>query len=397
MLKVAYIKNAYPERRCIINKVKEVKYINFTILNFTRIYNKFIKILRLDKLKKEDFICTLFIDINFKGKLIYHFFNDIILNSKNSYVVTYETLVPRVEYLSNIVHFSNKEVIDSLFLKNSTKLEKILEKLAEDNCKKLIALSNCNNEIQKYMLNFYPKYRDKIEKKMLVLPPPQKIIVNNYSEKNLNKEITFTFVGRDFFRKGGYEIVKTFEKIFQQNSNIKLNLVGEIDNIYNYAFKNFQDSNEKIKEIKNIIEKNKKNIFYYEVLSNEEVVSLMKNSHVGLLPTWADTYGYSVLEFQACACPVITTDLRALPEINSNEIGWLIEVPKNMFKELALENGQHKDRIRKIIQKSLYEYILEIVNNPDIIETKGKKSLQRIKREHSIEMYSKKLENIYFG
>lgn len=77
----------------------------------------------------------------------------------------------------------------------------------------------------------------------------------------------------------------------------------------------------------------------------------MKNSHVGLLQTWSDTYGYSVLEFQACACSVITTDLRALPEINNNEVGWLIELPKNIFKELVLEDEEHKNKICKIIQK----------------------------------------------
>jgi len=49
---------------------------------------------------------------------------------------------------------------------------------------------------------------------------------------------------------------------------------------------------------------------------------------LALLPTCAETHGDVVLEAQANGCPVITTDIRTLPEINPSEIGYLIEVPK---------------------------------------------------------------------
>ena len=62
-------------------------------------------------------------------------------------------------------------------------------------------------------------------------------------------------------------------------------------------------------------------ISYVPKLTNNETLELMKKSHIGLLPTYADTYGYSVLEFQAAGCPVITTNVRALPEINNNNLG----------------------------------------------------------------------------
>lgn len=64
----------------------------------------------------------------------------------------------------------------------------------------------------------------------------------------------------------------------------------------------------------------------------------MKKSDVGLLPTWADTYGYSVLEFQACGCPVISSNTRGLPEINNNEAGWIINMPLTKLKEIDYMN-----------------------------------------------------------
>lgn len=46
----------------------------------------------------------------------------------------------------------------------------------------------------------------------------------------------------------------------------------------------------------------------------------MKKAHVCLLPTWMDTFAYSVLEAQACGTPVISTSLRALTEINNENV-----------------------------------------------------------------------------
>jgi len=87
------------------------------------------------------------------------------------------------------------------------------------------------------------------------------------------------------------------------------------------------------KKLKSLILDNLDRITYYEYLPNNEILELMKYKiQVGMLPTRGDTYGYSVLEFQASGCPVISTDVRALLEINNEDCGWIINVPKNKFK-----------------------------------------------------------------
>ncbi len=50
----------------------------------------------------------------------------------------------------------------------------------------------------------------------------------------------------------------------------------------------------------------------------------MRTADIGMLPSYADTYGFSVLEAQA-GNAVITTDIRALPEVNNPAVGWLIK------------------------------------------------------------------------
>ena len=47
------------------------------------------------------------------------------------------------------------------------------------------------------------------------------------------------------------------------------------------------------------------------------------------------------MEFQACGLPRITTDVRALPEINNDKYGWLIQVAKNGAVDLSSDESLH--------------------------------------------------------
>jgi glycosyltransferase involved in cell wall biosynthesis len=154
---------------------------------------------------------------------------------------------------------------------------------------------------------------------------------------------------------------------------------------------------EEKKRLINIINKNKKRIIHHNELPNEEVLELMKTSaHVGLLPTHADTYGYSVLEFQASGCPVISTNLRALSEINNEDCGWLIDVSKSSLKEAFSNTSDELFEIQNTVEKKLEAIFIEILTKPEVIEKKGKKSLKRIELEHSPKEFSKKIKELYY-
>nr|WP_302846866.1 glycosyltransferase [Thermophagus xiamenensis] len=130
-------------------------------------------------------------------------------------------------------------------------------------------------------------------------------------------------------------------------------------------------------------------------MPNEKVLKLLKNSHVALLPTYADTYGYFVLEAQACGCPVISTDIRALPEINNNECGWIISVPKDKNGNGILKTAKDRKIFSTIIEKKLYSIVNEIILKPENILPKAEASIERIKKEHDPEKHANKLINIY--
>ncbi len=387
-MKIGICRQSYPEKRCIINRVNNNSYVDLSQYNIYCLLSKFEK-----KITKKSFCNNDYKNININTKKVdgYHYFNYIGI-MKAPWIVTFETFIPRIKDVSSIHHLKD----ENIKLKKTKSLNYGIRKLANYNCKKIIALSKCNYKMQKEILNLYPEYKEIIGNKLIQINPPQKLLINNFNSKNVGLDkITFTFVGSDFVRKGGLEILKAFLEVTRETDfNLELILITDFTKRYNYAFKEFQDENQYVENLVKEIE-GKEWIRHYNKISNEEVIKIMKETHVGLLPTWGDTYGFSVLEFQSCGCPVITTNVRALPEINNDECGWVINLNTNKFGELAIESKEEKDKIREIIVKDLKDIIRKIMNDKNIIKYKSNLSIDRIKRDHDLKDYERKLDKIY--
>jgi glycosyltransferase involved in cell wall biosynthesis len=136
-------------------------------------------------------------------------------------------------------------------------------------------------------------------------------------------------------------------------------------------------------------------IHHFTCLPNDAVTELLKRTHVGLLPSHGDPYGYSVLEAQACGCPVITTDIRAFPEINSGELGWLIPVPKNQLGYGLISTSEERARFSAILEEGLYRTITNTLQFPGGIREKGIRCLTRIKAYHDPAEKAREIERIY--
>lgn len=233
---------------------------------------------------------------------------------------------------------------------------------------------------------------------MIVLHPPQKLIVNNIEQKSnikalagSNPQIVFTFVGNQFFGKGGREVLTVFKKLCAENSNITLNIISDFSPDSYASHTTQQDVQHLWQELSLLPE----NIKILGTINNKEVIKTLCHSHVALLPTYADTYGYFVLEAQACGCPVVTTDIRALPEINNNECGWLINVIKDENGNAILNTSEQRRIFSKEIMEQLAQIIEQIIKNPLEIIVKGKKAIKRIKNIHSPNQHANQLYKVY--
>src|SRR3989344_1096543 len=106
----------------------------------------------------------------------------------------------------------------SLFVKNKEKIKRILEMKS---CKKII----CAHETS---FNFMSKeFGKKIRDKLILIRPALSISNIKRRKDNKKRKTTILFVGsinnpKDFYVKGGLEVIKTFEKIQEKEKKIEL-------------------------------------------------------------------------------------------------------------------------------------------------------------------------------
>lgn len=382
MKKVGYIDITYAEQRLIIEKL--MPYVSKERIQYEYLNRENLDIVakaikwgtKLLYQGKHNFLTNLR-EFHYEPILeppvdVIHTFNTVC-RIKKPWVVSFESTIPRYIYARK--QFENFYHV----LK-----ERGVEDMRRENCICLLPISNYTYHLQKKYFE-YIGAKDLINK-MKVLHPPQTIesdvdiIEKKYDDM---RELRFLMVGHAFFVKGGREIAEVLSE-FRKERDIKLTIVSSLINPFGQG-EGFD--NDDIKNFREFIVKNKEWITLYPVVSNRQVLNLARNAHIGLLPSYHDTYGYSVLEMQACGCPVITSDVRALPEINNNLCGWVSNI----------ENVR-KDGIQAMIKqnkKELYRIVEDILNGTGQIKNRACKSLQRIQTNHSPVKYGKKLMKVY--
>ncbi|MEO6882479.1 MAG: glycosyltransferase family 4 protein [Bacteroidia bacterium] len=319
--------------------------------------------------KTNDYFWNTFNDFNIHNVELFHFFNALSVG-KTPWITTFETSLPR---------WGNDKLI-----------QKGLSLIANDSCKKIIAISDSAANIQRQIVaTRFPEFSEIIESKLMVLHPTQKKIMQNLQGKNKSEIIRFTFIASDFTKKGGHEIIKVFNHLYNNGiKNWKLTIVSE-------SLNGDSTSSDSFNHVKKIIAKYPDNITLYFQLPNDKILELLRETDVGLLPSYQDTYGYSILEAQASGCPTITTDIRAFPEINNDEIGWIIKVPKDEFGNGIYSNKKEAVLFSNAICDQLYAIIEKIIQFPESIKEKGYKALQKIDTVNSPAKNAAILEAIY--
>ena len=341
----------------------------------------------LNRIARREIISTFdlnnqFYDLNLNKVDLLHLFNGISYG-RTHWVSTFETILPRFRSVVQLTRRTDHE------LEKDWKLRRAFEALAGPHCKKIIAISACTANMQRVLLDEFSRYKEEIEEKLVVMHPPQDLLVSQFEDKqvDLTGQVKFMFVGNAFFRKGGVEIIDTMKMLRDQyHYELELTVVSDL-RADGYAVPVDSDT---IQHTRAILQDNRDWINYYPQLPNTQVLELMKKAHIGLLPTYADTYGYSVLEFQAAGCPVITTNVRSLPEINDNERGWMIDVPKNHLGEAIYTTASDRNTISTTICAGLEKAVHEIFADRSIIPQKSAEAILNITANHSKADFSSK-------
>lgn len=379
-MKIGITDKSYPTERNILNKVSGAEYL--VLRKNNNLFHSLSTLKNLIFRKKIDFKGQYF--FYQKPKIdVLHLFNDINYSSQK-WLSTCETLVPRFNETKD-----DHQKVEPSHTKNK-KTEKALKKIAKKNCLGIICISDAGANIQFELLKNYPKLENTIKNKISVLHPPQKLIDRNSEEFYKNLEtFHFIFVGSQFFRKGGVEMIEVLQKL-KEKYKFKLTLISTFETD-NYVTKISKEEASKYVETL----KNETWLEIFEKLPNEKVLELIKKSHVGLLPTWSDTYGFSVLEMQAAGVPVISTDIRALPEINNEDCGWLINLPQNRLKQALYFTEEQKEILKNTLKEQLETVLINIFEHPEQLIRKSKNSVKRIQEMHEPKIFEENLKEIY--
>ncbi len=360
----------YPQQRNIIDLPFNT-WVPIHRFNYLRALNKVVNFRK--KYGFTPIFTNSYLDIGIRKPMIYHLINSIPLNNK-PFITTFETQLP----YWNIK--SGGRIKDKY---NRFAVERLLSK----KCCKLIAISNRAYRSHHSFLQRNFPYAMEMMKKVVVMFPPQKLIADKVHDMNHGEDINFVFVGVRFWGKGGEAIVRAFSKLTKEGMPVKLTIVGMLD---------VEDKipERKVSSIKETISTNDR-IAHFDKLPNSEVIALLKNSHVGLLPSYVDTFGYSVLEMQAAGLPVITTDVNAFPEINDAACGWVIGLPEAAQNVNDVWKNKNYDQYNEIVEREIYKIVRDVCNDRDILHSKAACSIDRIKKDHDPLKYALYLEGLY--
>lgn len=390
-MKIGYIYNAYPEKRCIIDKTNE-SYIYYNLKrNIKYLMKSLLQHLRIIEYWDKQAVVSL----PSKKCDVWHTFNQIP-KSKSPYIITFETAVPRN---SSTVEREWEFLADQKIYATKQNRKQI-KMLLSDKCISLLPLSNSALRIQEEQLRHLgcdDQEIDLIKKKMKVVYPPQKIMVDEKLEnkyRDISKCLQLVFVGNNFWRKGGDIIVDSIKALGIEN-RVQLTIISNFgrDDI-------FKVSETERADFLDYVE-NAAYITSYCNIDNNQVMEIIQKSHVGFLPTMGDTFGYSVLEMQACGVPVVSTDIRALSEINNNDAGWIIEVDKHPISGEAFYHDKiTKEKLKRDIMQGVTKCLEEIIemagnDNQQYFIDKSKCSVNRIKEYHDPDKYNECLVKEY--
>ncbi|WP_395043418.1 glycosyltransferase family 4 protein [Flavobacterium sp.] len=179
---------------------------------------------------------------------------------------------------------------------------------------------------------------------------------HNLNPEKYEKE-TILYLGSIIRKKGIFEIPKIFSIISKQFPNAKLILIGS----------DTFDLQTKSKSTWKLLETffDNKNVNYLGKIPYIEVQQYIKNAHVCIFPTFAETFGMVTIESMALSKPVV----------NSN-FGW--------SNELIID-GESGYLVHPKDHQKFADRILDIFSNNDLCSQIGEKARKRVEEVFDID------------
>lgn len=174
------------------------------------------------------------------------------------------------------------------------------------------------------------------------------------------EELAIICVANFHINKGHRYLLEAFEKVYFENKNVKLLLVGNGD-----------EKEKLLKQIKNYRSKN--NILFLGKRS--DVPQLLKISDIFVLPTLFEGMSNAIMEAMSCGLPIITTDIAENKELIENKKSGIL---------ISTQNATE-------IQKN----VLRLLKNESLRKSLGENARNSIKKLCDLDIIIEKMKNFY--
>lgn len=287
-INIGYLNREYPSLRNVIDCVPDARYTE--VGNLFRTPHRVLKAAsRIHLLPRSH---PLLFDMSFRFREprdtrvdLIHLLNCVSFG-RIPWVTTFETVLPRYRATLN-AHHGEQPDYDTMAAPRA--MREAFRQISSERCKAAIAMSECNSRMQSALLDRYPEFSAAIRRKTVVLHPPQPKMIEAFDAKpslSPASALKLLFVGASFFRKGGREVLQALEELRCRGADIELTIVSSLL-IDPYATK---ETAADVQAAMGFIQDNAHWIRHHAKLDNTAVLQLMRESHVGLLPTHAETY-----------------------------------------------------------------------------------------------------------
>ncbi|MEH2392294.1 MAG: glycosyltransferase family 4 protein [Nostoc sp.] len=235
--------------------------------------------------------------------------------------------------------------------------ELLNNRLALDNCQKLIAISDyAKLRLIKRIEGW--KIKEKVSNKLDVIHPNFPVRVSQPKLYQEQQNLQLLFIGNHIARKGGVVALRLAKKAEKLGLPITVHIISDMGHGSGVPT-DFPDTAKYVEDLK-LLKLN--NVVFHNNIANDKVIELLSQSHFQIMATLHDTYGYSIIEGFSVATPAITTNVCALPEfIRHGENGYILELPINELRHWS--NWLHGDKIKTNeyweILNSTYDYLAE--------------------------------------
>ncbi len=239
-----------------------------------------------------------------------HTFNDIVIHAR-AWMVSHELELPRFLGQTKAKH-----------------IRAAYHRLADGRCRAVLPMSEA---AKRWMLRRVPEaLRPAIEAKTRVFTgavngPEHFNLPVRPARRSADQPLHLVFVGNNAFRKGGPVVLDAFDRLRKAGLSCRLTFIGRVDPHSYTRPVTPEDHADLVRRLRETPE-----VTWMQRVPNRNVLAILSGAHVGLLPTYDDSLGWSVIEMMSAGLPVVASNIVALPELVTDGVtGRLIDVPRD--------------------------------------------------------------------